>query len=71
MNQAGHHVNVGAAGLDKQEVPIEKGEPLKLELASFTESVRNRRDPKVGGELGKTALELAIQITDQIRSTMD
>ena len=71
MNQAGHHVNVGAAGLDKQEVPIEKGEPLKLELASFTESVRNRRDPKVGGELGKTALDLAIQITDQIRSTMD
>lgn len=71
MNQAGHHVAVNAGGLDKKEVPIEKGEPLKLELASFAESVRNRRDPKVGGELGKTALDLAIQITDQIRKAMD
>ena len=71
MNQAGHHVSIVAGGMDKQEVPIEKGEPLKLELASFAESVRNRRDPKVSGELGKTALELAIQITDQIRKTMD
>ncbi len=71
MNQAGHHVAVGAEGLSKKEVPIEKGEPLKLELASFVESVKNRKDPKVGGELGKTALDLAIQITSQIRKTMD
>lgn len=71
MNQAGHHVAVGAEGLSKNEVPIEKGEPLKLELASFVESVKNRKDPKVGGELGKTALDLAIQITSQIRKTMD
>jgi len=33
--------------------------------------VKNRKDPKVGGELGKTALDLAIQITSQIRKTMD
>ena len=71
MNQAGHHVAVGLEGLSKNEVPIEKGEPLKLELASFVESVKNRKDPKVGGELGKTALDLAIQITSQIRKTMD
>ncbi|MEM9160037.1 MAG: Gfo/Idh/MocA family oxidoreductase [Verrucomicrobiota bacterium] len=67
MNQAGHVVNVAAAGLDKKEVPIEKGEPLKLELASFVESVNRRAQPKVGGELGKTALELAITVTEQIR----
>ena len=71
MNQAGHHVAVGLEGLSKNEVPIEKGEPLKLELASFVESVKNRKGPKVGGELGKTALDLAIQITSQIRKTMD
>ena len=71
MNQAGHHVAVGLEGLSKNEVPIEKGEPLKLELTSFVESVKNRKDPKVGGELGKTALDLAIQITSQIRKTMD
>ncbi len=71
MNQSGHHVAVGVEGLSKNEVPIEKGEPLKLELASFVESVKNRKDPKVGGELGKTALDLAIQITSQIRKTID
>ena len=68
MNQAGHVVKVGASGLDKKEVPIEKGEPLKLELISFAESVKKHVQPKVGGELGKTALELAITVTEQIRN---
>ncbi|MCH6255735.1 Gfo/Idh/MocA family oxidoreductase [Puniceicoccaceae bacterium K14] len=68
MNQAGHVVNVGSGGLDKGEVPIEKGEPLKFELASFAESVRRRQAPKVTGELGRTALEIAIAVTEQIRA---
>lgn len=50
-----------------KEIPIEKGEPLALELADFIESVRELRQPKVGGVLGRTALEVAIKITDQIR----
>ena len=70
MNQAGHVVKVGDGDLEKTEVPIEKGEPLKLELASFAESVRERKSPKVGGELGKTALELAISVTEQIRANL-
>ncbi|HEY1848968.1 MAG TPA: Gfo/Idh/MocA family oxidoreductase [Opitutaceae bacterium] len=48
-------------------IPIEKGEPLALELAHFVESVSRRRQPKVGAALGKSALEVAIQITEQIR----
>ncbi|EDY83221.1 Oxidoreductase family, NAD-binding Rossmann fold protein [Verrucomicrobiia bacterium DG1235] len=67
MNQAGHVVNIAGGEMKTSEVPIEKGEPLKLELASFAESVNLRKQPKVGGELGKTALELAITITKQIR----
>ncbi|MDQ8185205.1 Gfo/Idh/MocA family oxidoreductase [Pelagicoccus sp. SDUM812002] len=67
MNQAGHVVNIEGGEMKTSEVPIEKGEPLKLELASFVESVNERKQPKVGGELGKTALELAITITKQIR----
>ncbi len=67
MNQAGHVVNIDGGEMKTSEVPIEKGEPLKLELASFVESVNERKQPKVGGELGKTALELAITITQQIR----
>lgn len=50
-----------------KDIPIEKGEPLALELASFVESVREARQPKVGAALGKSALEVAITITDQIR----
>ena len=49
------------------QIPIEKGEPLALELAHFVESVARRRQPKVGAALGKSALEVAIAITEQIR----
>jgi predicted dehydrogenase len=58
------------AGEDKvpvHEIPIEKGEPLAIELAHFVDSVRQARQPKVGAALGRSALEVAITITDQIR----
>lgn len=50
----------------REPVPIEKGEPLRLELQSFVEAVRARRDPVVTGEAAKQALEVALQITRQI-----
>jgi predicted dehydrogenase len=50
-----------------EPVPLEKGEPLALELAHFVESVAKAKQPKVGAALGKTALEVAITITEQIR----
>jgi len=49
-------------------VPIEKGEPLARELAHFVDSVARACRPKVDAVLGKTALELAIAITAQIRA---
>ncbi len=49
-----------------RDIPIEKGEPLALELAHFVESVTKAKQPKVGAALGKTALEVAIAITEQI-----
>ncbi|HSI07422.1 MAG: Gfo/Idh/MocA family oxidoreductase [Rariglobus sp.] len=51
-----------------QDIPIEKDEPLKLELMHFTESVAERTQPKVGATLAKSALEVAIQITEQIKA---
>jgi len=51
-----------------REIPIEKGEPLALELAHFVESVARVKQPKVGAALGKSALEVAITITEQIRA---
>jgi len=63
-------VGLAKAGEDKvpvHEIPIEKGEPLAIELAHFIESVTAATQPKVGGALGKSALEVAITITDEIR----
>jgi predicted dehydrogenase len=51
----------------REPVPIAKEEPLKLELRSFVECVRRRQTPVVSGEAAKEALELALEITRQIR----
>jgi predicted dehydrogenase len=56
-----------ASSIPVHEIPIEKGEPLAIELADFVNSVSRLQQPKVGAALGKSALELAITITDQIR----
>jgi len=53
----------------REPVPIEKDEPLKLELASFVECVRQRREPVVSGATAKRALDVALQITDLIRNS--
>jgi len=68
MEQNGHFIQKQGMSLDKQEIPIEKDEPLKLELQSFLESIRQAKDPKVGVQLGMSALEVAIAITEQIRA---
>ena len=73
MQQKGHTVRVDPAaegGFAKADLPIEKGEPLAIELGSFVACVRDRATPKVGGELGRTALEVALRITEQIRAGM-
>ncbi|OIR14952.1 scyllo-inositol 2-dehydrogenase [mine drainage metagenome] len=51
-----------------EEIPLAKGEPLALELADFVESVARAKEPKVGGSLAKSALEVAIGVTEQIRA---
>ncbi|MGB0745250.1 MAG: Gfo/Idh/MocA family protein [Opitutales bacterium] len=66
MEQSGHFLRKEGAELVREEIPIEKDEPLKLEIASFAQVVKNAGQPKVGAELGKTALEVAIQITELI-----
>ncbi|MDR2863961.1 MAG: Gfo/Idh/MocA family oxidoreductase [Puniceicoccales bacterium] len=70
MNQSGHLLRMDGDtifDIKREEIPVEKGEPLALELASFVQCVRDHAAPKVGTELGKSALEVAIRITDLIR----
>ncbi|HAY99629.1 MAG TPA: oxidoreductase [Opitutae bacterium] len=68
MNQSGHFLRKEGPELVREEIPIEKDEPLKLELASFMQVVKDAGQPKVGAELGKSALELAIRITELIHA---
>ncbi len=71
MNQKGHVIRIeGASEIVPEEVPIEKHEPLKTELASFVDCVLDKKNPKVDGKLGTTALEVALEITRQIRAQM-
>ncbi len=51
----------------REPVPIQKEEPLKLELQSFLQCVAARRTPVVSGESAKKALDLALEITRQIQ----
>lgn len=66
MNQSGHLVKVTENGIERSEVPFEKEEPLKAELASFADCVLNHKKPKVGVNLGSLALQVALEITNQI-----
>ncbi len=66
MSGAAKPGDLGAVPVEP--VPLEKGEPLALELAHFVESVAKAKQPKVGAALAKSALEVAIAITEQIRA---
>lgn len=69
MNQKGHLLRIQQGALAQEDIPLEKGEPLALELTSFIACVRRHMQPKVDGLLGKTALEVAIQISEQINQS--
>jgi len=70
---AGKHASIVSefAGrkIVREPVPIERDEPLKLELQNFIDSIRHHRDPLVTGEAAKQALEVAMEITAQVRKS--
>ncbi len=54
----------------REPVPIAKEEPLRLELQHFVECVRAHGTPVVSGESARRALELALEISAQIKASM-
>ena len=50
------------AGLSFAKPPVTPGEPLRLEILSFLESVRTRQQPRVTAQQGRDALALALEI---------
>lgn len=66
QEQTGHLYRREGMSIAREDVQIEKDEPLKLELASFVNAVRHGLDPVVSGQQGADALRLALQITEDI-----
>jgi predicted dehydrogenase len=50
----------------KEDIFIDKAEPLRIELESFIECVRSRKRPLVSGEEGRDALKVASQIVERL-----
>jgi predicted dehydrogenase len=59
--QDGGQAGVGP-GLSFVKPEVKEGEPLRLEILSFLEAVRTRREPKVTARQGRAALDLALTI---------
>lgn len=56
----------GGPQFSSRLLPVERGEPLRLEIESFLAAVAGGK-VKVGGDDGRRALELALGITEKIR----
>ena len=66
QNQSGEMHRRTAEGITREEVEIEREEPLKRQLASFIECAQTGGAPKVSGLQAAAALELAVEITKRI-----
>jgi predicted dehydrogenase len=53
-------------GLHIEKPPVSPGEPLRLEIESFLDTVRTRNTPRVSGQDGRAALALALDINAAI-----
>lgn len=49
-----------------EEIPVERVDPLEMEIRSFVESVRERKEASVSGRDGRRALDVAHQIVRKI-----
>jgi predicted dehydrogenase len=57
-----------APGLSFVKPEVTPGEPLKLEVESFIDSVRTRREPRVTARQGRDALALALEIQSSMEA---
>lgn len=57
-----------SAGMSLRKVPVEAGEPLRIEIESFLNAVRERTKPEVTVEEGRAALALALEINAAVES---
>lgn len=56
----------GDAGLAFNQLPVEAGEPLKLQLDAFLDAVTTRKPPKLNGAVARRSLQAAMAVLDKI-----
>jgi predicted dehydrogenase len=54
------------SSISKEDLPIEKEQPLQKELSSFIDCVLHHKEPPVSGTVGREALAVALEIQKQI-----
>ena len=57
-------------GMDVRQLSFSEADALEDELASFVDAVRTRKTPVVSGYAGRKALEVALNIMDQINAAI-
>src|SRR4029079_11423213 len=65
-SQRGTVVSLRMGRVSERKLEPPEQEPLKLAHQAFIESVKTRKPPRVTGEDGVNALELALRINDEI-----
>ena len=66
QKQSGYLLRLHGGKIKRHRVKVERGEPLKRELAAFVECVASGGTPKVTGSQAAVALDLALTITRKI-----
>ncbi len=68
QNQSGEIYRKEGEKITRNKIPVQKDEPLKLELESFLDCIRAKHNPRVDGVQAADALEVAMKIVEQIWS---
>ncbi|MGD1071712.1 MAG: Gfo/Idh/MocA family oxidoreductase [Bryobacteraceae bacterium] len=56
----------GPEGIGFEQLPIESGEPLKLQFEAFLDAVESREQPKLNGPTARKTLEIALAVLAKI-----
>jgi len=70
MKQKGHVLYKENAEIKKEEIPLHKEEPLRVELNAFVDCVLQSHQPKVDGQVARSALAVALEITHLIQNNL-
>jgi predicted dehydrogenase len=69
QDQSGWIYRKDGMEIAREEVLVEKDEPLKCELADFVACAARGDQPRVSGQQGAAALDVALEITRMIEAS--